>query len=64
MEPIRPREYLVLAIFLISFLAYALGSPFFKLGVLDLASMMLPVALGLRPDCRLRPGYLDETFPQ
>lgn len=58
MEPIRPREYLVLAIFLISFLAYALGSPIFKLGVLDLASMMLPVALV----CGLIAGYDLDTL--
>ena len=45
MTPIQPREYAVLIIFLISFLGYALGSPLFKFGILDLPSIMLPVAL-------------------
>ena len=56
--PIKPREYVVLAIFLISFLGYALGSPLFKFGVLDLASMMLPVAVL----CGIVAGYDLDTL--
>ncbi|WP_337465408.1 Na+/H+ antiporter NhaC family protein [Acidaminococcus timonensis] len=56
-EPIRFRDYIVLAIFLLSLLAFALGSPLFKFGVLDLASMMLPVAL----ICGLVAGYDLDT---
>lgn len=55
---ISTRDYLVLTIFLISFIAYAAGSPIFKFGVLDLASMMLPVAIL----CGIVAGYDVDTL--